>query len=179
MGNIIIKSGDYQNESAVYNTINYVYASEHVEYCGAVGVLWYPSLRQCCTDKVLEENETDSNIEFLADSFQAVKAVYDKMDGQQVTHIIAGFSRKDIMNPMMAYIFAEQFANYIGQRFQVIYGVHQGSDYSQYYLHIHFVINTVSYVDGNRLYDRRGYYNELSAIAKTIMPDVKWEVYKS
>lgn len=178
MANIIIESGDYQNESAVYNTINYVYSSEHYKFSGAVGVLWYPSLRQCCTDKILEENETDSNMKFLADSFKTVKATYDKMDGQQVVHIIVGFGRKDIMSPILAYIFAEKLANYIGQRFQVIYAVHQGSDYSSNYLHIHFVVNTVSYVDGNRLYDRRGYYYELCAIAKTIMPDVKWEVYK-
>lgn len=67
-------------------------------------------------------NEIDSNIKFLADSFRAVKTAYNKLDGQQVVHIVVGFESKDIMNPMLTYIFAERFANYIEQRFQVIYG---------------------------------------------------------
>ena len=178
MANILIVSDDYQNRDAVYNTINYVFGSEYYQYSGAVGVLWYPSLRQCHNVKALEENEADSNIEFLANSFHAVKAVYDKTGGQQVVHIVVGFERKDIMNPMLSYIFAEQFANYIGQRFQVIYGVHQGSDYSKYYLHVHFIINTISYVDGNRFYDRRGDYFNLGYVAKEIMPNTNWNVYK-
>ncbi len=178
MANIIIVNGDYKNESAVYNTINYAFASEYFQYCGAVGLLWYPSLKQCHTDKVLGANERDYNMEFLADSYRAVKAAYDKMDGQQVVHIVVGFEKKDIMNSTLAYIFADQFAYYIGQRFQVIYGVHKGSDYSKYYLHAHFVINTVSYVDGNRFYDRRGDYYDLGYAAKAIMPSIKWHVIK-
>lgn len=178
MANIIIVNENYKNEDAAYNTINYVFGSEYYQYSGAVGLLWYPSLRQCQTDKVLGVNEIDSNIKFLADSFQAVKTTYNKLEGQQVVHIVVGFESKDIMNPTLAYIFADQFANYIGQRFQVIYGVHQGSDYSKYYLHVHLIINTISYVDGNRFYDRRGDYYDLGNVAKEIMPNTKWNVYK-
>lgn len=178
MANIIVVNNNYLNESAVYNEINYAFASNHCKYCGAVGLLWYPSLRRCCTDIVLKENEIDPNIEFMANSFKSVKAAYYKTDGEQISHIVVGFTKYDFMNPILAYIFADQLADYIGQRFQVIYAVHQGSDFTPYYLHIHFVINTVSYVDGNRLYDRRGYYYELGSVAKKISPDIKWEVYK-
>lgn len=64
MANIIIVNQDYQNEDAIYNTINYVFGSEYYQYSGAVGLLWYPSLRQCQTDKVLGSNEIDSNIKY-------------------------------------------------------------------------------------------------------------------
>lgn len=173
MANIIIKKGDYTNESAIYNEINYALSSEYYKYSGAAGLLWYPSLRQCCTDIVLGANDIDPNIESMAGAFKTVKSAYGKTDGNQILHVIIGFHKKENTNLPLTHIFAEQLAAYIGQRFQVVYGIHM----SRGYLHIHFVINTVSYIDGNRLYDKNTYYYDICNAAKTFSPDLRWNVY--
>lgn len=177
MANIIIKKGDYTNESAIYNEINYALSSEYYKYSGAAGLLWYPSLRQCCTDIVLGANDIDPNIESMTGAFKTVKSAYGKTDGNQILHLIVAFRREDCMTPILANIFAAQLAEYIGQRFQVVYGIHMGSVYNSGYLHVHFVINTVSYIDGNRLYDKNTYYYDICNVAKTFSPDLRWNVY--
>ncbi len=50
MANIIIVNESYQNEDAVYNTINYVFGSEYYQYSGAVGLLW------CYSQQNITEN---------------------------------------------------------------------------------------------------------------------------
>lgn len=68
------------------------------------------------------------------------------MDGRQVRHIIVSFDPEDHIGPFCASQIAFKIAEYYRNQFQVVYGVHKDTDS----LHIHFIIHTVSYIDGRR-----------------------------
>lgn len=77
-----------------------------------------------------------------------VKKIYGKRNGyRQVRHFIVSFSKKEKVTPEMAYFIAYDIAKYYSDCYQICFGVHLDTDH----LHIHFVQNTVSYIDG-RLY---------------------------
>lgn len=71
-----------------------------------------------------------------------------KTDGVRAKHIIVSFNdsyfdRNDILEVK---IIAERIAREIFGRYQVIYGIHDDADN----IHIHYAINTVSYLDGRK-----------------------------
>lgn len=171
MANIIIKKNLYRDTDAVYDVLRYVLASPYLRYAGAYGLLYYPAL---CN---LAENERDSNIESMAGAFKAVKALYYKTDGSQLKHIVVAFHPKEMHSSGLAWVYAERIAAYIGSRFQVVYGVHQGSEEHRWYWHIHLVVNTVSYMDGKRFYNKWDKNWNLVRFARKMDPKLRWNIY--
>lgn len=83
-------------------------------------------------------------------AFHAVKTVYHKTSGRQVYHMILGFNQVEealLMSSHMIDSYAYQVAYYFyNLGYQTVYAVHR----NQENLHIHIVINSVSYVDGRK-----------------------------
>lgn len=86
-----------------------------------------------------------------AEQFIKVKNYYRKNNPQswQVRHFIVSFCKKDYINPLLAYGLGYKIAEFYANRYQIIFGVHEDTNY----IHIHFAFNSVSFVDG-KLYDR-------------------------
>ncbi len=81
------------------------------------------------------------------DQFITVKEQYDKMDGIQAYHGYLSFKEENI-SPELAQKIGMEFANKVwGERFQVVVTTHLNTKH----LHCHFVVNSVSFVDGKRL----------------------------
>lgn len=81
------------------------------------------------------------------DQFVTVKEQFDKTDGIQAYHGYLSFKETDI-SPELAQQIGMEFANTVwGKRFQVVVTTHLNTKH----LHCHFVVNSVSYVDGKRL----------------------------
>ena len=81
------------------------------------------------------------------DQFVTVKEQFDKTDGIQAYHGYLSFKETDI-SPELAQQIGMEFAKSVwGKRFQVVVTTHLNTKH----LHCHFVINSVSYVDGKRL----------------------------
>ena len=57
---------------------------------------------------------------------------------------IISFDKKDHITPEEAQWIAEDVAKFYSSRYQICYGVHLNTDD----LHIHFALNTVSFIDG-------------------------------
>lgn len=81
------------------------------------------------------------------DQFVTVKEQYGKTKGIQAYHGYISFKEQNI-SPELAQKVGMEFANRMwGKRFQVLVTTHLNTTH----LHCHYVINSVSYVDGKRL----------------------------
>ena len=89
------------------------------------------------------------NVAIARDQFVTVKEQYGKTDGIQAYHGYLSFKETNI-TPEMAQKIGMEFANEVwGKRFQVVVTTHLNTKH----LHCHFVINSVSFVDGKRCQD--------------------------
>ena len=87
------------------------------------------------------------NPETAREQFVTVKAQYGKEDSIQAYHGYLSFQHNEV-TPEQAQQIGMEFAERVwGKRFQVLVTTHLNTKH----LHCHFVINSVSYVDGKRL----------------------------
>lgn len=84
-------------------------------------------------------------IENVYCAFEYVKRYWckDEEGKRQVRHLIVIFDDCELSLDVVNEI-AWKIAGLYGQRFQIFYGIHMDGRYP----HIHFAINTVSYIDG-------------------------------
>lgn len=71
-----------------------------------------------------------------------VKQYFQKTDKRLMRHFTVSFD--DETSAYDAWILSWRIAAYYADRYQIVFGVHEDTDN----LHIHFVMNTVSFVDG-------------------------------
>lgn len=82
------------------------------------------------------------------DQFVSVKQAYGKEEGIQAYHGYLSFKEQDI-SPELAQKIGMEFVNEVwGNRFQAVVTTHLNTKH----LHCHYVINSVSFVDGKRLW---------------------------
>ena len=82
------------------------------------------------------------------DQFISVKEGFNKTDGIQAYHGYLSFKEQNI-SPQVAQKIGMEFANEVwGKKYQVVVTTHLNTKH----LHCHFVINSVSFVDGKRLW---------------------------
>lgn len=77
-------------------------------------------------------------------SFYTTQMLYNKTSGDKLVHLILTFSWDMEVNEELAMIIANVITNIIGKEHQVVFGVHVNGLNP----HIHFIINSVSYVNG-------------------------------
>lgn len=119
----------YGNEKDLENLVNYVIQPSHCK-CGLYGA-------------------TAMNVGNVADmvnSMKVVKKEFKKPEGRQLLHIVVSFDDKDEswVTPQIAYELGYRFAALYLNGQQTVFGVHDNTDN----LHIHIVLNSVSYVTG-------------------------------
>lgn len=94
-------------------------------------------------------------------SMKQVSIHYGKTNGVQLNHYILSFSPQETNDYKKVYIVAQQIASGIGRHFQTAFAVHEDRPY----LHIHFIVNRISYIDGHRW---RGTRQEFSSLCNDI-----------
>ena len=100
------------------------------------------------TERELYVDAINCNVATARDQFITVKEQYQKTDGIQAYHGYLSFKEQNI-TPELAQKIGMEFANEIwGKRFQVVVTTHLNTTH----LHCHFVVNSVSFVDGKRLW---------------------------
>ena len=104
------------------------------------------------------------------EEFLLVKNYFNQLSGKLIKHFSISFATKDYFTGFDADEFASHVCVYFCMRYQIVYSVHTDTQH----LHIHFVVNTTSFVDGKRLdesyeeYSKfRRYLNQCYRIAKT------------
>lgn len=127
MAIVEIMKNNYYSVTSIENLVKYVtdYNKTH-GLIGAIGT---------------NPNEVDKMISQM----MAVKYAYGKSNGyRQARHIVVSFKENEVVSQEVVYDIAYDIARFYADRYQICFGVHWNTDN----LHIHFVQNTVSYVDG-------------------------------
>lgn len=107
------------------------------------------------------------SVETAAAEMLSVKEAYGKTDGIQIYHGHLSFAEQDI-TPETAQRVGIEFARRMwGERFQVVVTTHLNTQH----LHCHFVINSVSFVDGKRLAGKEKYWYYFRHIADEVCRD--------
>lgn len=77
---------------------------------------------------------------------QMIKRSFEKegYGRRQLRHFIVSFESEWMVSPKLALTIAYDIAKFYAGQYQISFGVHQDTDN----VHIHFVQNTVSYLDG-------------------------------
>lgn len=89
------------------------------------------------------------NVETARDQFITVKKAFGKEDGIQAYHGYLSFKEQNI-TPDKAQEIGMEFARRVwGKRYQIVVTTHLNTQH----LHCHFVVNSVSFVDGMKLHD--------------------------
>ena len=97
------------------------------------------------------------------DEFNIVKRQYNKTDGILAYHGFISFAEGEV-TPRETLDIAKEYVNEVwGSDYQVLLAVHLNVQH----LHCHFLINSVSFVDGHMLHDEKAWF-QLSKIADEI-----------
>lgn len=94
--------------------------------------------------------------EYAFVQMKLVKRAYDKTTGVQLKHFVVSFSHEE-----MVYLDFDDLLNLgfgigaIFEKYQLVYGIHLDTEH----VHMHFVMNTVSFLDGQKYADgSHGFY---------------------
>ena len=134
-------TGKYYDDNSRASVINYILNPHKTpgNYTGTVGLLSYD----------------------YADEMEQTAISFNKNKGVKLRHFVIAFESYEVKDPLTAFQIAYRIAKYLGREYQTVFSVHE--DTSQ--LHIHIVINSVSYIDGHRY---RGTREEFYALRKYI-----------
>lgn len=116
------------------------------------------------TEKEFFVEGINCNPTTACDQFVSVKQSYGKEDGIQAYHGYLSFKEQNI-SPELAQKIGMEFANAVwGKRFQVVVTTHLNTKH----LHCHYVINSVSFVDGKRLWGEEKAWFKFRLVADRI-----------
>ena len=107
------------------------------------------------------------NPSYAYEQMALVKKSYYKTDGVQLKHFILSFEGGELLDLDFEDLMKIGFN--IGKHFkeyQMVYGVHLDTKHA----HIHFVMNTVSYVDGHKYADGLLPFRQLCGILQSWFP---------
>lgn len=119
----------YQSKDDLNNLLYYVLNPKKLLYAGGMAVMV-------------------TTISDIITQFNTIKSYYRKEDGRQLIHCIISFSdyETNFLTKEQLIKSGQNFSTDVSQKYQIIYGIHNNTELS----HIHFIINSVSYVDGKR-----------------------------
>lgn len=122
----------YFDDNSYQYVINYIL--NHATYYGAANIL---------------------SVFNAAEEMQKVAIDFNKNKGKRVRHSVLSFAEWEGVTPDMARMFAEDIIAFYADRYQIVYAVHTNTDE----VHIHFVMNQVSFVDGYKYGGKRADYH--------------------
>lgn len=106
---------------------------------------------------------------------QQTKMQFRKTDGIVAFHAIQSFKPGEV-TPKLAHEIGKRLAEEMwGDRFEVVIATHLNKEH----LHNHFVINSVSFVDGKKYYDNTANYNRLKRLSDSLCEEYNLSVIRN
>ena len=139
---IVIKTMNesYSKDRDIRNLITYIAGeskkSKEIRYYGGRGVSKEP---QKAAKNIIQ-----------------IQKHYGKADKRRIFHFVVAFPC-DMDDAGLVKIVAENIAHMFSDRYQIFYGVHEDTEN----LHIHFAVNTVSFVDGKKFHQSKKEFEDL------------------
>lgn len=97
----------------------------------------------------------------IAVSMEAVAKHFHKEAGVQVRHFVVSYAPDETGEPMVVGYIAQEVTEWLSERYQVVYAVHEDTDN----LHFHVMFNSVSYRNGRKY---GGTYQEYQSLQRHI-----------
>lgn len=132
----MVKNDYYQTEKDIQNLIRYI---------AAEGRNAESELLLCKNGKGVSVKANKA-----ANQMIAVQKALKKDNGRRVYHIVVSFP-KNVREKKLIQNSAEDIAEMFFKRYQVYYGIHV----SRENWHIHFAVNAVSYITGNKWHQNK------------------------
>ncbi len=148
MPKFIVFNGYYNNEHVKNNIINYAASSRFANliWSGGNGVFY-------------------NNTENIVRMFEATQEAYGEFEEGLINHFVISFndntSRRIACIASDVWLISQVISNFIGLRFQNVFYVHNGSMDNKNNLHVHFIVNRVSYLDGSKFYVNRENFHQI------------------
>ena len=123
----------------------------------------------------------NTSLEYPLEQMHYVKQYYDKRSCNPLFHFILVYNNRTAYDVERAKEFTRKIAEYFAPRYQIIWCVHEKHMSSKYgsvasLYHAHFVINSVSYVDGKMFAGDRSCYYSFLEYVKSITRDKNWKI---
>ena len=114
--------------------------------------------------------------QYAAEEMQLVSQAYHQNRGVRLRHWIISFEKHELADAWHANQFAQMACRFYADTYQIVYSVHEDAGH----LHIHFVMNMISYQNGKRysgqkkdFYDYLKYLQEIADLFGTYIIRVK------
>jgi len=121
----------------------------------------------------------NTSLEYPLEQMHYVKKYFDKTGGNPLFHFILSYTIRTAYDVERAKSVTRMIADYFANRYQIIWCVHEkhmakkyGSVSSMY--HAHFVMNSVSYVDGRMFGGSRSEIYTFLDYVKRVTGDMSW-----
>lgn len=132
--------GKYFDENAYHDLNKYIFNHEKAALVGGAGV---------------------ASTESAAQEMQQTARNFGKDKGKRVRHSVLSFSEEENVTTEQAGKFAQEIIQFYAPEFQITYAVHENTED----IHIHFIMNQISYKDGHRYGGKKkDYYDFLKHI---------------
>ncbi len=159
MSELIIVKNKYNDDSAVEDVIRYICASPYAVSYKFISVI------------------ADDYIQCI-DAFNQVQVKADKNNGKRISHFIIGFEDQQYERQEIEKI-ACCVAMYFGviKKHQTVYSIHAGSHKNRNNWHIHFVLNSINFMTGNRFSEtNKDFYDMLYYLKTEYGIDIYWQI---
>lgn len=137
MGILKVIQNTNSSDDYLYNSINYIENKSDTVGIGGYRTDPYYAYQQMMT----------------------VKNYFAKTSGNQLMHFVVSFNKR-VADIETALDYAYKIAMYYGNRFQTVFAVHEKDGFYKgkikSYYHVHFILNSVSYVDGRMFAQSKG-----------------------
>ncbi len=112
-----------------------------------------------------------------------VKKYYGKTSGNQLIHFIVCFN-ESVQDIGTAVEYSYRIAEYYKSKYQILFGIHSevrsnNSGGVKSLIHVHFVVNTVSFKDGRMFAEGKGKIREFAEHISEVTGDERWKAMYS
>ena len=144
-------TGTYRESDAIARVVHYImnpYKARH--YYGVYG----------------------ADIHNPAASMNMISEQFGKANGVRLHHFVISFYPNELRDPIIVDEIARRFAECLACEYQMVYAVHEDKEQ----LHIHIVINSVSYIDGHRYRGSREEFKAMQHYMRAVLRE--YHIYR-
>jgi len=102
--------------------------------------------------------------ELAAKEMEQVAIDFNKNSGKHLRHSVLSFNQNEDVSPELAAELAPKLCQHYAPEYQIAYAVHTNTDR----VHIHLVMNQISYVDGHRYRGKKKDYYDFRKHMKRV-----------
>lgn len=127
--------GKYFDDNSYHDLLNYIFSESKTNLIGGAGFI---SLMNAAAE------------------METVAIRFGKNSGKRVRHSILSFRQDENISAQQAYLITQDIIRFYAPEYQIAFAVHQDTDE----VHIHMVMNQISFIDGHRYRgQKKDYYD--------------------